>query len=255
MVIECAASTVSSGGGPGESLLRVLLKVLVVAGALAGTQGRLSAGPRRSVVAGFLGSFAAGLPGACGVTAGGALLACGSGCSGAGVEGLKALEGDVQMFCPGLRRAVGGAGWRWRPPLQDFLQVKVGAKAMDVGQDPRPCKPQELPALGVDELRDFGRGFRQLFSQLAEEERIDPSSSGMVGRVSPSMPRRFTTSMMWAENPRNICMRCLCSMRASALEFLASWSSREISARLSMYFVSQEYGVPRDGPKDSNARG
>jgi hypothetical protein len=30
---------------------------------------------------------------------------------------------------------------------------------------------------------------------------------------------------------------------------------RRLSGRLSMDFVSQEHGVPRDGPEDSNARG
>jgi hypothetical protein len=64
MVVKCAASTISSGGGLGKSLLGVLRGVLVVAGALAGTRGRLSAGLHRSVVIGFLSSFAARLPGA-----------------------------------------------------------------------------------------------------------------------------------------------------------------------------------------------
>jgi hypothetical protein len=79
------------------------------------------------------------------------------------------------MFLGGCRWPAGAEGrcparphWptrRWRSPLQDFLQVKVGAKALDIGEDPCPCESQELPALGVDELLDFG----QSFSQLAEE--------------------------------------------------------------------------------------
>jgi hypothetical protein len=86
------------------------------------------------------------------VAAGGAPLACGGRRSGAGVDGLKALEGGVLVGCLVLRHAVGGAGWRWRSPLQDFLQVKVGVKMLDIGEDPRPCESQELPALSVDEL-------------------------------------------------------------------------------------------------------
>jgi hypothetical protein len=54
--------------------------------------------------------------------------------------------------------------------LQDLLQVKVRAKALEVGEDPCPHEPQELPALGVDELQDLGRCVIQLISQLAKEE-------------------------------------------------------------------------------------
>jgi hypothetical protein len=106
----------------------------------------------------------------------------------------------------------------WRSPLQDFLQVKVGAKALDIGEDTRPCEFQELPALGVDELLDFG----QSFSQLAEEVDDQTIIFWNGGRVSPSMPRRCAFSMSRAENPRNICMRCRRSTCASALESLAS---------------------------------
>jgi hypothetical protein len=37
-------------------------------------------------------------------------------------------------------RMVRSARGRGRPPLQDFLQVKVGAKVLDVGEDARPGK-------------------------------------------------------------------------------------------------------------------
>jgi hypothetical protein len=71
---------------------------------------------------------------------------------------------------------------RWRRrPLQDFFQVEVGAEALEVGEDPRPCEPQELPTLGVDKLQDLGRRAIQLFSQLAEEEHDRPVVLGDGG--------------------------------------------------------------------------
>jgi hypothetical protein len=80
----------------------------------------------------------------------------------------------MQPPCPGHRRTV-GSSWRWRRrPLQYLFQVEVGAKALEVGKDLRPREPQQLSALGVDELQDLRRCAVQLFSQLAEEEHDRP---------------------------------------------------------------------------------
>jgi hypothetical protein len=68
----------------------------------------------------------------------------------------------MQAGRPILRHVIRDTG-RWRrSPLQDFLQVKVRAKALDFGEDPHPCKSQELPALGVNELYNLSRSIRQL---------------------------------------------------------------------------------------------
>jgi hypothetical protein len=100
-----------------------------------------------------------------------------------------------------IRAALASAVRWWRHPLQDFLQVKVGAKALEVGEDPRPCKSQKLPTLSVDELQDFGRGVSQPFSQLVEEVDDRPVILGNGGKVNPWMPRQCAASMTWAENP------------------------------------------------------
>jgi hypothetical protein len=55
-----------------------------------------------------------------------------------------------------------------------------------------------------------------------KKQRIAPSSLGAEGKTRPSMPRHHAASMMRAENPWNICMRCLCSICASSSESFAS---------------------------------
>jgi hypothetical protein len=67
-------------------------------------------------------------------------MSCGRGCSWVSVDGLQALESAIQAGRPILRHTIRGAGRSGHPPLQDFLQVKVGAKALDIGEDSRPCK-------------------------------------------------------------------------------------------------------------------
>jgi hypothetical protein len=47
------------------------------------------------------------------------------------------------------------SSWRRRRrPAQYLFQVEGRVETLDVGEDPRPRKPQQLPALGVDEIQD-----------------------------------------------------------------------------------------------------
>jgi hypothetical protein len=103
------------------------------------------------------------------------------------------MEGDVQACCSGDRLAVRSAEGRDFPPLEDVQQVKVWAKVLEVGEDACPSHSQELPTLGVDELRDPCRGLHQLVFQLAEEEKdrsiiLGPQGAGSGPRCLGAAP-------------------------------------------------------------------